>query len=93
MAVLLAALIAGLWYFLRGRKEKRTPETPQTVTLLEPQRAAGQTRHLAQSLAYGPCGIPIPDLGHIGLNSLLHCAERPTEGFIRVLHGEGPCHL
>ena len=38
MAVLLAALIAGLWYFLRGRKEKRTPETPQTVILLKPQR-------------------------------------------------------
>ena len=32
-AVLIAALIAGLWYFLRGRREQQTPETPQTTTL------------------------------------------------------------
>ena len=31
-ALLTAALVAGLWYFLRGRRDKRTPETPQTVT-------------------------------------------------------------
>jgi len=31
-AVVTAALLAGLWYFLRGRRDKRTPETPQTIT-------------------------------------------------------------
>ena len=31
-ALLTAALVAGLWYFLRGRRDKRAPETPQTVT-------------------------------------------------------------
>lgn len=38
VAVLLSALISGLWYYLYGRKEKRTPETPQTMNLSEPQR-------------------------------------------------------
>jgi hypothetical protein len=32
MALLTAAIVTGLWYFLYGRREKRTPETPQTVT-------------------------------------------------------------
>ncbi len=31
-AVVTAALLAGLWYFLRGRRDKRTPETPQNIT-------------------------------------------------------------
>jgi len=31
-AVVTAALLAGLWYFMRGRRDKRTPETPQTIT-------------------------------------------------------------
>jgi hypothetical protein len=31
-AVLVAALVAGIWYFLRGSKEKRSPETPQHVS-------------------------------------------------------------
>ena len=46
IAALLEALIAGLLYFLRGRKERRIAETPQTVTLLVPRREspAGQTR-------------------------------------------------
>jgi hypothetical protein len=36
VALLTAALVAGLWYFLRGRRDKRTPETPQNTTLQRP---------------------------------------------------------
>lgn len=36
LAVVTAALVAGLWYFLRGRRDKRTPETPQNTTLQRP---------------------------------------------------------
>ncbi len=31
-AVLVAALVVGIWYFLRGSKEKRSPEIPQQVS-------------------------------------------------------------
>jgi len=36
VALLTAALVAGFWYFLRGRRDKRTPETPQNTTLQRP---------------------------------------------------------
>ena len=36
VALVVAALVAGLWYFLRGRREKRTPETPQNMMLQRP---------------------------------------------------------
>jgi len=39
IAVLFAALAAGIWYFVRGARERRTPETPQTTLLLHPLRA------------------------------------------------------
>ncbi len=35
VALVVAALTAGLWYFLRGRQGKRTPETPQNTTTLQ----------------------------------------------------------
>jgi hypothetical protein len=49
-ALLTAALVAGIWYFLRGRRDKQTPETPQTVTWrtswdLLPAYAIARNRH------------------------------------------------
>ena len=40
-AVLIAALVAGIWYLLRGRREKRAPETPQTTLGLRAERVLG----------------------------------------------------
>jgi hypothetical protein len=34
VAVILAAIVAGIWYMFRGAKEKRTPETPQNNSQL-----------------------------------------------------------
>jgi hypothetical protein len=39
MAVLIATLVAGIWYLLRGRREKSVPETPRTMLLLHTERA------------------------------------------------------
>jgi hypothetical protein len=84
VAVLLAALISGLWDYLYGRKEKRTPEMPQTTTCLSLRSKcrAGQIRffaHLTPSMGR----VAFPSNTRACLSTYF-LASRTTAFFVRT---------